>query len=94
MIKPSSSLVTNNKTKVLQKEGFVMYKLYYEEYINSQRYKNIEEDQIYKKLVMLLQNNLNKNLFLDGEELLHEEIIFKLETGFQEGFNAHKMLYK
>lgn len=71
-----------------------MYKLYYEKYINSQRYINIEEDQIYKKLIMLLQNNLDKNLFLDIEELLHEEIIFKLEIGFQEGFNAYKMLYK
>ena len=71
-----------------------MYKLYYEKYINSQKYSIIESDKIYKKLILLLQDNLNKNIFLDVEELLHEEILFKLEIGFKEGFNTHKMLYK
>lgn len=63
-----------------------MYYKYYQQFINSIEYKNIEQDDIYIKLREFLSKYLKPETFLEIEELLHEEIIFKLEQGFKNGF--------
>lgn len=63
-----------------------MYKTYFKQYLNSQAYSVIEKDPIYIKLITLLSNNLSSNTYLDIEELLHAEILFKLEVGFKGGY--------
>ena len=64
-----------------------MYKHYLKQYIISNAYLKIEHDNIYLQLRLLLESNLPTNIFLDVEELLHEEIIFKLTEGFKYGFS-------
>lgn len=63
-----------------------MHKDYYEKFIQSQLYNVYERDPIYGKLRELLVRNVADKIFLDVEELLHYEILFKLELGFKYGF--------
>ena len=65
-----------------------MYKSDFEKYLNSKEYRLIEYDPIYKELMKLLVANLDDNTFLDVEELLHAEILFKLEQGFKNGYSC------
>lgn len=65
-----------------------MYKEKFNKYLNSPEYLNIEQDKIYCKLQNLLINSMPRMNYLDIEELLHEEILFKLEQGFKEGYNC------
>lgn len=66
-----------------------MYKTYFKQYLHSQTYSVIEKDPIYIKLITLLSNNLSSNTYLDVEELLHAEILFKLEVGFKNGYSCN-----
>lgn len=63
-----------------------MYKEDFKNYLNSTNYYLIENDPIYQELQTLLINNIPENIYLDVEELLHAEILFKLEMGFKEGY--------
>lgn len=63
-----------------------MYKEDFKNYLNSTNYYLIENDPIYQELQTLLINNIPENNYLDVEELLHAEILFKLEMGFKEGY--------
>lgn len=63
-----------------------MYKEDFKNYLNSTNYYLIENDPIYQELQTLLINNIPENTYLDVEELLHAEILFKLEMGFKEGY--------
>lgn len=65
-----------------------MHKNIFNEYINSREYKIIETDPIYIALVELLTQHLSSEIFLEVEELLHAEILFKLEAGFQNGYKS------
>lgn len=60
----------------------------FEKYLNSKEYSKIEYDEFYKELVSILTNNLPEDIYLNIEELLHAEILFKLEQGFIAGFNS------
>lgn len=64
-----------------------MYKSDFEKYLNSKEYRLIEYDPIYQELRKLLITNLDDDTFLDIEELLHAEILFKLEQGFKNGYS-------
>lgn len=63
-----------------------MYKYYFNNYLNSKEYYCIENDFIYQELTKLLNQNLSKDIYLNVEELLHAEILFKLEQGFHAGY--------
>lgn len=63
-----------------------MYNDYYKDFLHSQAYCNVENDIFYLNLRKILIHNLTEQIFLDVEELLHAEILFKLEFGFQHGF--------
>ena len=65
-----------------------MYKSDFDKYLNSKEYRLIEYDPIYKELKKMLVANLDNNIFLDVEELLHAEILFKLEQGFKNGYSC------
>lgn len=65
-----------------------MYKSDFDKYLNSKEYRLIECDPIYQELRKLLVDNLNNDIFLDIEELLHAEILFKLEQGFKNGYSC------
>ena len=65
-----------------------MYKSDFEKYLNSKEYRLIEYDSIYQELMKMLGTNLDYNIFLDIEELLHAEILFKLEQGFKNGYSC------
>ena len=65
-----------------------MYKSDFEKYLNSKEYRLIEYDPIYQELRKILVTNLSDNIFLDIEELLHAEILFKLEQGFKNGYSC------
>lgn len=62
-----------------------MYKSDFDKYLNSNKYRLVEYDPIYQELMKMLGDNLDDNIFLDIEELLHAEILFKLEQGFKNG---------
>ena len=63
-----------------------MYINDFNKYINSNNYKLIEYDPTYNALIALLLKHLPSEVFLEAEELLNAEVLFKLETGFQVGF--------
>ena len=63
-----------------------MYKSDFEKYLSSKEYRLIECDPIYRELMKMLVANLDDNTFLDVEEFLHTEILFKLEQGFKNGY--------
>lgn len=65
-----------------------MYKSDFDKYLNSKEYRLIECNPIYKELMKLLVANLDDDIFLDIEELLHAEILFKLEQGFKNGYSC------
>ena len=65
-----------------------MYKADFEKYLNSKEYRIIECDPIYKELITMLLTNLSQDVYLDVEELLHAEILFKLEVGFKNGYSC------
>ena len=65
-----------------------MYKSDFDKYLNSKEYRLIEYDPIYQELRKILVANLGNNIFLDVEELLHAEILFKLEQGFKNGYSC------
>lgn len=65
-----------------------MYKSDFEKYLSSKEYRLIECDPIYQELMKMLVANLDDNTFLDIEELLHAEILFKLEQGFKNGYSC------
>lgn len=65
-----------------------MYKSDFDKYLNSKEYRLIEYDPIYQELRKILVANLGDNIFLDIEELLHAEILFKLEQGFKNGYSC------
>lgn len=65
-----------------------MYKSDFDKYLSSKEYRSIERDPIYQELRKLLVTNLDDDIFLDIEELLHAEILFKLEQGFQNGYSC------
>ena len=65
-----------------------MYKSDFEKYLNSKEYRIIECDPIYKELITMLLTNLSQDVYLDVEELLHAEILFKLECAFKVGYNC------
>ena len=64
-----------------------MHRKKFNKYINSKEYKLIEYDPIYTALIDLLIRYLPSDIFLEAEELLNAEVLFKLEAGFQ---NGHK----
>ena len=57
------------------------------EFLNSEEYRQIERSENYRKLVYFLQQNLSNDVFLDAEELLHEEIVSKMEIAFEYGYS-------
>lgn len=65
-----------------------MHNADFEKYLNSKEYSLIEYDPAYIALRQLLIDNLQFDIFLDVEELLHEEIIFKMYYAFQAGFHC------
>lgn len=65
-----------------------MYKSDFNKYLNSKGYRLIEYDPIYQELRKILIANLGDNIFIDIEELLHAEILFKLEQGFKNGYSC------
>jgi len=65
-----------------------MYKSDFNKYLNSKEYRLIERDPIYQELRKMLGANLDDDIFLDVEELLHTEILFKLEQGFKNGHSC------
>lgn len=65
-----------------------MYKVKFDAFLNSKEYRLIECDLIYQELMKLLVANLDDDIFLDIEELLHAEILFKLEQGFKNGYSC------
>lgn len=65
-----------------------LYKIKFDTFLNSEAYSSIENDEIYLHLRTLLKDNLPLNIFLDVEELLHEEIIFKMCHAFKAGHNC------
>ena len=56
-------------------------------YFNSDEYIKSEMSDEYLNLIMFLQNNLNEDLFLKCEELLHLVIIEKIEKAFLSGYS-------
>lgn len=67
-----------------------MYQKNFQEYLNSNEYKSIEKDMLYTQLTEILANSLPIDLYLSVEELLHAEILYKLEEGFKAGYLASK----
>ena len=65
-----------------------MHRKKFNKYINSKEYKLIEYDPIYTALIDLLIRYLPSDIFLEVEELLNAEILFKLEAGFQNGYKS------
>ena len=65
-----------------------MYKVKFDAFLNSKEYRLIECDLIYQELMKLLVANLDDDIFLDIEELLHAEILFKVEQGFKNGYSC------
>lgn len=65
-----------------------LYKVKFDVFLNSEEYSIIEQDEIYLQLRTLLKDNLPLHIFLDVEELLHEEIIFKMHYAFKSGHNC------
>ena len=65
-----------------------MYKSDFDKYLSSKEYRLIKRDPIYQELRKLLVTNLDGDTFLDIEELLHTEILFKLEHGFKNGYSC------
>ena len=65
-----------------------MYKVKFDAFLDSKEYRLIECDPIYQELMKLLVTILDDNIFLDIEELLHAEILFKLEQGFKNGYSC------
>jgi len=65
-----------------------MYKSDFDKYLSSKEYRLIKCDPIYQELMKLLVANLDDDIFLGIEELLHAEILFKLEQGFQNGYSC------
>ena len=65
-----------------------LYKIKFDTFLNSEAHSSIEHDEIYLHLRTLLKDNLPLHIFLDVEELLHEEIIFKMCHAFKAGYNC------
>lgn len=65
-----------------------MYNYYFEKYLQSDEYLKIEYDTTYTRLRSVLKDNLPFEIFLDAEELLHEEIVIKMEHSFKAGYNC------
>lgn len=65
-----------------------MYHKYCQQLIMSNEYQNIEQDSTYVKLIDILQKSLPFETFLDVEELLHEEMLLKIELGFLHGYHC------
>ncbi len=63
------------------------YQTSYQAFITSSGYLSFEQDIIYQRLRELLLRHLTDQAFLDIEELLHAEILLKLEFGFQHGYH-------
>lgn len=63
------------------------YQTSYQAFITSSGYLSFEQDIIYQRLRELLLRHLTAKEFLDIEELLHAEILLKLEFGFQHGYH-------
>lgn len=74
--------------KINDKEMLKLYKVKFDVFLNSEEYSIIEQDEIYLQLRTLLKDNLPLHIFLDVEELLHEEIIFKMHYAFKSGHNC------
>ncbi len=55
----------------------------FDAFLKSEQYQQIERGEDYRKLMYLLRQNLPNDVFLDVEELLHEEIISKMEMAFE-----------
>ena len=71
------------------KGDIYMHKTEFEKYLNSNEYRAKEFDITYIKLTKLLKRNLPHDVYLNIEELLHAEILFKLEEGFKAGYNCN-----
>lgn len=71
-----------------EKEIDEMYQEDFEAFLQSEEYRKEEMDPVYAHLRQLLQIFLEMKPFLDIEELLHEEIVRKLELGFRYGYES------
>lgn len=58
----------------------------FDKFLQSKEYRREEMDDVYVELRQLLYFFLETKQFLDIEELLHEEILRKLELGFRYGY--------
>lgn len=67
-----------------------MYQKDFQEYIMSEEYQNIEKDIYYLQLTNLLMQHLPKETYLSVEELLHAEILYRIEEGFKAGYFARE----
>lgn len=63
-----------------------MYNRLFHNYLMSTEYYDIEKDKIYQQLTNLLLTNLPSDIYLSVEELLHAEILYKIEEGFKAGY--------
>ena len=59
----------------------------FDAFLKSEQYRQIEQGENYRKLMYLLRQNLPNDVFLDVEELLHEEIISKMERAFEYAYS-------
>lgn len=67
-----------------------MYNRLFHNYLMSTEYYDIEKDKIYQQLTNLLLTNLPSDIYLSVEELLHAEILYKIEEGFKAGYFVNK----
>lgn len=58
----------------------------FDKFLQSKEFQEEEMDDVYLQLWHLLRLFLDTQTFLDVEELLHEEILRKLELGFRYGY--------
>ena len=70
-----------------------MYNKKFNSFLQSPNYLNYEKDATYIALNNLLIQYLPDNIYLEVEDLLHAEIIFKVELGFRNGFRSAKNMH-
>lgn len=67
-----------------------MNKNAFDNYLSSKEYSEIEMDTYYIQLSNFLQAHLTKDIYLEVEELLHLEILTKVEAGFKAGMKINQ----
>ena len=62
-----------------------MQRKLFDEFLQSPEYLAQEKDVFYIALTSLLSENLSDSVYLEVEEILHSEILTKVELGFKYG---------